>query len=97
MRLSLSYFRAYFQVFFRNSLRLNRFVVSWFFRRDSGFVQQEIDAQKAAELHELMITVTEIEDLGGDPLGDLARHIMQQISERKIELEMIRHCKVADV
>ena len=66
-------------------------------RRRMAEAQQEIDAHKAGELHELMVTVTETEDLGGDPLSDLARHIMQQISERKIELEMIRHCKVADV
>ena len=66
-------------------------------RRRMAEAQQEIDAQKAGELHELMITVTETEDLGGDPLGDLARQIMQQISERKIELEMIRQRRVADV
>jgi hypothetical protein len=41
--------------------------------------------------------VAETEDLGDDPLGDLARHIMQQISEWKIELEMIRHRWIADV
>ena len=57
--------------------------------------QQQIDAQKAGELHELMITVTEA--MGDDPLGDLARHIMQQMPERKIELEIIRQCRVADV
>ncbi len=66
-------------------------------RRRMAEAQQEIDAQKAGELHELMITVTETKELGGDPLGDLARHIMQQISERKIELEMIRQRRVADV
>lgn len=66
-------------------------------RRRMAEAQQEIDAQKAGELHELMITVTETEAMGGDPLGDLARQIMQQISERKIELEMIRQRRVADV
>jgi len=66
-------------------------------RRRMAEAQQEIATQKAQELHELMITVTETEDLGGDPLGDLARHIMQQISERKIELEMIRQRRVTDV
>jgi len=59
--------------------------------------EQEIATQKTQELHELMITVIEAKDLGGDPLGDLAKQIMQQISERKIELETIRQRKVADV
>jgi len=35
--------------------------------------------------------------MGGDPLGDLAMHIMQQISERKIEFETIRQRNVAKV
>lgn len=66
-------------------------------RRRLTEAQQEIAHQKAQELHELMITVSETEALGGDPLGDLARQIMQQISERQIELETIRQNKVADV
>lgn len=66
-------------------------------RRRMAEAQQEIDIQKTGELHELMITVTEAKELGGDPLGDLARHIIQQISERKIELEMIRQRRVTDV
>ena len=66
-------------------------------RRRMTEAQQEIAIQKAQELHELMITVTEAKELGGDPLGDLARQIMQQISERKIELEIIRQRRVADV
>jgi len=66
-------------------------------RRRIAEAKQEIDAQKAGELHELMITVIETEVMGGDPLGDLARHIMQQISERKIELETIRQRRVSDI
>ncbi|WP_411726685.1 J domain-containing protein [Methyloglobulus sp.] len=66
-------------------------------RRRIAEAQQEIAIQKAQELHELMITVTEAKELGGDPLGDLAKQIMQQISERKIELETIRQRRVADV
>jgi len=42
-------------------------------------------------------TLPDLTALGGDPLGDLAMHIMQQISERKIELETIRQRKVAEV
>jgi len=66
-------------------------------RRRLAEVEQEIDALEAGELHSLMITVSETENMGGDPLGDLSRHIMQQISEHKIELEMVRQRKVSEV
>ncbi len=59
--------------------------------------EQEIASQKAGELYELMVTVTEAKEMGGDPLGDLAMQIMQHISERKIELQTIRQLKTADV
>ncbi|NOU12446.1 MAG: molecular chaperone DnaJ, partial [Methylococcaceae bacterium] len=42
------------------------------------------------ELYELMTTVLETEAMGGDPLIDLAQQLMKQISERKIQLEMLR-------
>lgn len=58
--------------------------------------EQEIAALTDDELYELMITVTETNAAGGDALGDLAQHIMQQISERKIELEMIRQRRAVD-
>ncbi len=66
-------------------------------RRRLAEVEQEIAVLKADELYELMITVTETNAMGGDPLGDLSRHIMQQISEHKIELEMVRQRKVSEV
>jgi hypothetical protein len=59
--------------------------------------EQEIDSQKAQELYDLMTTVNEAKEMGGDPLGDLARQIMQQISERQIELEMVRQRMIGDV
>jgi hypothetical protein len=62
-------------------------------RRRITEVEQEIAALAADELYELMMTVAETKAAGGDALGDLAQHIMQQISERKIELEMIRQRK----
>ncbi|NOT11053.1 MAG: J domain-containing protein [Methylococcaceae bacterium] len=65
-------------------------------RRRVNEAHQEIATQKAGELYELIITVTETKAMGGDPLGDLARQIMQQISERKIELEMIRQRRNAN-
>ena len=65
-------------------------------RRRMTQAEQEIAALKTGELYELMITVNEANAAGVDTLGDLAQHIMAQISERKIELEMIRHHRVAD-
>lgn len=59
-------------------------------RRRLEEAQKEIDTHKSQELYELMITVAEAKELGGDPLEDLAKEIMQQISERQIELEQIR-------
>ena len=66
-------------------------------RRRMAEAEQEIALQKTGELYDLMVTVTEAKAMGGDPLGDLAMHIMQQISERKIELETIRQRRVAEV
>jgi hypothetical protein len=59
-------------------------------RRRLNEAQQEIDRMKANELYELKLTVTESEAMGGDPLGDLERQLRQQISEKRIELEMLR-------
>jgi hypothetical protein len=58
-------------------------------RRRLDEAQLEIADQKAQELHELMVTVSEAKTMGGEPLSDLARQLTQQISERKIELEMV--------
>ncbi|MFI3189830.1 molecular chaperone DnaJ [Crenothrix sp. D3] len=66
-------------------------------RRRATEVEQEITLLKQNELIELMTTITEAKALGGDPLADLAQQIMQQISERKIELEMIRQRRMARV
>ncbi|MFI3190824.1 molecular chaperone DnaJ [Crenothrix sp. D3] len=60
-------------------------------------VEQEIALLKQSEIIELMTTITEAKALGGDPLADLAQQIMQQISECKIELEMIRQQRMARV
>lgn len=66
-------------------------------RRRATEIEQEITLLKQSELIELMTTITEAKALGGDPLADLAQQIMQQISERKIELEMIRQQRMARV
>lgn len=64
-------------------------------RRRLDQAQQEIAAQTAHELYELKLTVTEAEAMGGNPLGNLERQLRQQISEKQIELEMIRQKKVS--
>jgi hypothetical protein len=66
-------------------------------RRRMAEAEQEIAIQKAGELYNLMVTVNEAKEIGGDPIGDLTMHIMQQISERKIELETIRQRRAVDV
>ncbi|MEQ1621824.1 MAG: J domain-containing protein [Methylococcales bacterium] len=59
-------------------------------RRRLAEAQQEIAEQQQHELYELMTTVLETEAMGGDPLIDLAQQLIEQISERKIQLEMLR-------
>ncbi|MDD2800491.1 MAG: J domain-containing protein [Methylococcales bacterium] len=59
-------------------------------RRRLAEAQQEIAEQRQHELYELMTTVLETEAMGGDPLTDLAQQLIEQISERKIQLEMLR-------
>ena len=60
-------------------------------RRRLQEARQELATQEQAEIFELRKTVEETEAMGGDPLGDLARELMQELSERKILLEMERH------
>lgn len=59
-------------------------------RRRMGEVQQQIDAMQQAEIFHLKQTIEETEAMGGDPLGDLAKQLMQELSERKIQLEIAR-------
>lgn len=58
--------------------------------------EQEINVLKNTEMYELFTTVTETEGMGGDPLGDLAKQIMRQISECKIYLKMVREQKIKE-
>lgn len=60
-------------------------------RRRMGEIQQELEAQKQAEIYQLKTTIEETEAMGGDPLGDLARQLIQELSERKIQLEISWH------
>ena len=59
-------------------------------RRRMGEVQQQIDVMRQAEIFHLKQTIEETEAMGGDPLGDLAKQLMQELSERKIQLEIAR-------
>ncbi len=56
-------------------------------RRRMKEVEQEMDAMQQTEIYELKKTIEETEAMGGDPLGDLAKQLMQELSERKIQLE----------
>ena len=64
-------------------------------RRRLAEIQPELEALQQTEVFELMKTVTEAEAMGGDPLGDLARDLMWQLSERKIDFEMGRQAVAA--
>ena len=59
-------------------------------RRRMGEVQQQMDAMQETEIFHLKQTIEETEAMGGDPLGDLAKQLMQELSERKIQLEIAR-------
>ena len=66
-------------------------------RRRMGEVQQQIDAMQQAEIFHLKQTIEETEAMGGDPLGDLVKQLMQELSERKIQLEIARQETAANV
>lgn len=56
-------------------------------RRRLSEAERELDEQKHMELYELMMTVDEAEANGEDPLGDLARRLLQQTAERRAHLQ----------
>jgi hypothetical protein len=53
-------------------------------------LQQEIEAQRGADIFELRQTIEEAEAKGDDPLGDLAGQLKEQISARQTLLKTIR-------
>lgn len=63
-------------------------------RRRMEEVEHEMDAMKQTEIYELKKTIEETESMGGDPLGDLAKQLMQELSERKIQLEIARNVQI---
>ena len=60
-------------------------------RRRLSEIQQELDTQKQTKIYQLKTTIEETEAMGGDPLGDLAQQLLQELSERKILLEIAKH------
>lgn len=63
-------------------------------RRRMGEIQQQMDAMQQTEIFLLKQTIEEAEAMGGDPLGNLAKQLMQKLSERKIQLEISRQVQI---
>ncbi len=59
-------------------------------RRRMSEVQQQMAAMQQTEIFHLRKIIEETEAMGGDPLGDLAGQLMQELSERAIQLEIAR-------
>lgn len=59
-------------------------------KRRLGELLDLMEQIKQSEIHELRTTVEEAEAIGGDPLGDLAKQLMEEISVQRIELEVIK-------
>jgi hypothetical protein len=57
-------------------------------RRRLNELQQEIEAEKKTEIFELRQRVEGAEATGGNPLGDLAEQLMQQINKRRTRLKV---------
>jgi hypothetical protein len=59
-------------------------------RRRLAEARQEMEAQHQTEMFQLKKIVEDTEAMGGDPLADLAQQLRQELSERKIKLEIAR-------
>lgn len=60
-------------------------------RRRMSETQLEMAAQQQTEIFQLKQTIEEAEAMGGNPLDDLAKQLMQEMSERKIQMEVVNH------
>lgn len=58
-------------------------------RRRMDEIQQELYEKKQSDIYKFKITIERAELRGGDPLGDLAEQLLQELSERRIRLEEI--------
>lgn len=59
-------------------------------RRRMDEVQQQMDEIQKTEIFQLKKNIEETEAMGGDPLGDLKQRLKQELSERKIQLEIVK-------
>ncbi len=60
-------------------------------RRRLSEIEQEVEVLRQTEIYRLKDAVESAESLGGDPLGDLAQQLIQELSEREITLEIARY------
>ncbi len=60
-------------------------------RRRLSDIQQETEILQLTEIFQLKQTIEETDAMGGDPLGDLAQQLIQELSERRIRLEIARN------
>lgn len=58
-------------------------------RRRMDEIQEELQEKKQSDIYKLKITIERAELRGGNPLGDLAEQLIQELSERRIRLEEI--------
>ena len=58
-------------------------------RRRMDEIQEELQEKTQSDIYKLKITIERAELRGGDPLGDLAEQLLQELSERRIRLEEI--------
>ena len=61
-------------------------------RRRLNEVQQAMGAMQQTEIFHLKKTIEETESMGADPLGDLAKQLMQKVSERITQLQHANPC-----
>jgi hypothetical protein len=66
-------------------------------RRRLAEVQQEMEDHRKTEIFQLRQTIEEAEATGRDPLGDLAKQLMLEISERQRTLKVMRCSKGNDL
>jgi len=53
-------------------------------------IEQELDSLRQAEIFHLMYAVEEAESMGETPLGDLAKHLLQEISGLSKRIKSVR-------
>ena len=58
-------------------------------RRRMDEIQEELQEKKQSDIYKLKITIERAELRGGNPLGDLAEQLLQELAERRIRLEEI--------